>query len=147
MLGKYFLRLPVILSISLSLSLSLTLSLSLLSLSLNIYIYIYIYNLVINVHAKITSVLQYTPLMMLQDQIESIKKPINYGRFIDQFLPDTIKFIWRLERKNTKIYRQRMSILFHYIYIYIYIYIKVKLATIVEGDPKAAFSIAYYTKV
>ena len=36
-----------------------------------------------------------------------------------------------------------------YIYIYIYIskYIKVKLATIVDGDPKAPFSIAYYTKV
>ena len=32
--------------------------------------------------------------------------------------------------------------------IYIYIYInKVKLVTIVEGDPKAPFSIAYYTKV
>ena len=30
-----------------------------------------------------------------------------------------------------------------YIYIYIYMYIsKVKLATIVEGDPKAPFSIA-----
>ena len=28
------------------------------------------------------------------------------------------------------------------IYIYIYIYIRVKLATIVEGDPKAPFSIA-----
>ena len=27
------------------------------------------------------------------------------------------------------------------------IYKKVKLATIVEGDPKAPFSIAYYTKV
>ena len=28
------------------------------------------------------------------------------------------------------------------IYMYIYIYSKVKLATIVEGDPKAPFSIA-----
>ena len=26
-------------------------------------------------------------------------------------------------------------------------FIKVKLATIVEGDPRAPFSIAYYTKV
>ena len=45
-----------------------------------------------------------------------------------------------------------------YIYIYVYTYIythmhiciyisKVKLATIVEGDPKAPFLIAYYTKV
>ena len=31
----------------------------------------------------------------------------------------------------------------HYIYIYIYIYIfKVNLVTLVEGDPKAPFSIA-----
>ena len=30
---------------------------------------------------------------------------------------------------------------------HIYIKSKVKLATIVEGDPKAPFSIAYYTKV
>ena len=29
-----------------------------------------------------------------------------------------------------------------YIYICIYVYVKVKLATIVEGDPKAPFSIA-----
>ena len=36
--------------------------------------------------------------------------------------------------------------MFH-IYIYIYIVYIVKLATIVEGDPKAPFSIAYYTTV
>ena len=33
-----------------------------------------------------------------------------------------------------------------YKYVHVYIYVsKVKLATIVEGDPKAPFSIAYYT--
>ena len=31
--------------------------------------------------------------------------------------------------------------------VYIYIYILKKLATIVEGDPKVPFPIAYYTKV
>ena len=31
--------------------------------------------------------------------------------------------------------------------IYIYIYIYELLATVVEGDPKAPFSIAYYTGV
>ena len=37
----------------------------------------------------------------------------------------------------------RILILYIYIYIYIYIYkVKVKLATIVEGNPKAPFSIA-----
>ena len=34
----------------------------------------------------------------------------------------------------------KASFIFQYIH-------KVKLATIVEGDPKAPFSIAYYTKV
>ena len=33
-----------------------------------------------------------------------------------------------------------------YIYIYIYIYKLVKLATFVEGDPKASFSIATTTR-
>ena len=35
-----------------------------------------------------------------------------------------------------------ITLFFFFLYIYIYIYIKVKLATIVEGDPKAPFSIA-----
>ena len=66
---------------------------------------------------------------------------INYGRFINQFSPDIIKSMKRLERINTKMCRQRMFILFNeicineempkythththtHMYIYIYIYI------------------------
>ena len=33
----------------------------------------------------------HTPLMMAQDWAESSREPINYGRFINQFLPDAIK--------------------------------------------------------
>ena len=71
---------------------------------------------------------------------ESTNEAINYGRFINQFPTDTIKSMKRLGRIQTKICRQRISILFNeicineemlpkyththtYIYIYIYIYI------------------------
>ena len=37
---------------------------------------------------------------------------------------------------------KQKRITYNYIYIYIYIIKKVKLATLVEGDPKAPFSIA-----
>ena len=56
--------------------------------------------------------------MMAQDHSESIKEPINYGRFIYLFLSGTIKSI------NTKMCKQRTSTLFN-IYIYIYIYINI----------------------
>ena len=66
------------------------------------------------------------------------REPINYGIFINQFPPDIIKSIRQLERINTKICRQKMSILFNqicingeilatHIYIYIYIYIYINL--------------------
>ena len=92
----------------------------------------------------------YTPLMMVQDRPEISWKPINYGCFIKQFPPDTIKSMRWLERIYTKMDWQRMSILLNeiclneemlpkytnthththththiYIYIYIYIYIDV----------------------
>ena len=56
----------------------------------------------------------------------------------------TIIYIYIYIHTHTHIYIYRVYI---YIYIYIYIYvtrahIKVKLATLVEGDPKAPFSIA-----
>ena len=54
----------------------------------------------------------YTPLMMTQDQAESTCLIISYGSFINQFLPDTIKSIWQLERTYTNICRQNMSTLF-----------------------------------
>ena len=79
----------------------------------------------------------YTPLMMAQNRAERTRVTISYGSFINQFLPDTIKSMWQLERTYTKICKQNISILFNeicineemlpppYIYIYIYIYIYV----------------------
>ena len=76
--------------------------------------------------------------MMALDWAESIRETINYGKFINQFLPDIIKLIWQRE-KIAKKCRQKMSIcLIKYvsmkkccpnahththIYIHIYIYI------------------------
>ena len=40
--------------------------------------------------------------MMTQDKAKSIKEPINYGRFINQFLLDIITSIQQLERIITK---------------------------------------------
>ena len=74
------------------------------------------------------------PLMMAQSQAESTWDIHNYGKYINQFPPNTIKAIRQYERINKKICRQKMSIIFNeicnneeilpiYIYIYIYIYI------------------------
>ena len=52
--------------------------------------------------------------MMVQDEAESTREPINYGRFINRFQPDIKTSIQQLEK---------MSIFFNQIYIYIYIYI------------------------
>ena len=73
-----------------------------------------------NVYAKVISLLQYIrPMMMAQDWAESSRVLINYGNFINQFLSDTIKSMQQLKRTYTKMYRQKMSILFNeYIYIY-----------------------------
>ena len=81
--------------------------------------------------------------MMAQGQAESTWEINNYGKYINQFLPNTIKSIRQYERINKKICRQKMSIIFNeicineemrqkhththththtYIYIYIYIY-------------------------
>ena len=57
----------------------------------------------------------------------------NYGQYINQFPPNTIKVIREFERIQKKICRHKMSIMFNeicineemlpiYIYIYIYIY-------------------------
>ena len=40
--------------------------------------------------------------MMAQDLAESAWKPINYGRFINQFPSDTIKLTRKDEYKNVK---------------------------------------------
>ena len=77
------------------------------------------------------------PLMMAPSRAESTRDTYNYGQYINQFPPNTIKVIREYERIQKKICRQKMSIMFNkicineemlpkYIYfkiIYIYIYI------------------------
>ena len=65
-----------------------------------------------------------SPLMMAQSQAESTRDTYNYGQYINQFPPNTIKVIQEFERIQKKICRHKMSIMFNEIYIYIYIYIK-----------------------
>ena len=67
---------------------------------------------------------------MAQSWAESTWEINNYGKYINQFLSNTIKSIWQYERFNKKICRQKMSIMFNEICIneemlpiYIYIYI------------------------
>ena len=65
--------------------------------------------------------------MMAQSPVESTWEINNYGKYINQFPPYTIKWLWQYERiKKKKICRQKMSIMFikicTYIYTYIYIY-------------------------
>ena len=54
--------------------------------------------------------------MLAQDRTESNWEPINHGKFINRFPPDAIKSMRWLERINTKICRQLMSILFNQMY-------------------------------
>ena len=70
--------------------------------------------------------------MMTQSWAESTRDTYNYGQYINQFPPNTIKVIRQYERTQKKIYRHQMSIMFNEIcineemlpiYIYIYIYI------------------------
>ena len=68
------------------------------------------------------------PLMMAQSQAESTRDTYNYGQYINQFPPNTVKVIWEFEWIQKKICRHKMPIMFNeiciflYIYIYIYIY-------------------------
>ena len=65
--------------------------------------------------------------MMAQSQAESTRDTYNYGQYLNQFPPNTIKVIREFERIQKKICRHKMSIMLNeiciYIYIYIYIYI------------------------
>ena len=76
-----------------------------------------------------------SPLMMAQSRAESTRDTYNYGQYLNQFPPNTIKVIREFERIQKKICRHKMSIMFNeicineemlpkftYIYIYIYIY-------------------------
>ena len=67
--------------------------------------------------------------MMAQSRAESTRDIYNYGQYINQFLPNTIKVIRQYERIQKKICREKMSIMFNEICIneemlpkYTYIY-------------------------
>ena len=71
--------------------------------------------------------------MMAQSQAESTRDTYNYGQYLNQFLPNTIKVIREFERIQKKICRHKMSITFNeicineemlpkYTYLYMYIY-------------------------
>ena len=73
--------------------------------------------------------------MMAQSRAERTRDTYNYGQYLNQFPPNTIKVIREFERIQKKICRHKMSIMFNEIcineemlpkkkniYIYIYIY-------------------------
>ena len=64
-----------------------------------------------------------SPLMMAQSRAESTRDTYNYGQYLNQFPPNTIKVIREFEQFQKKICRHKMSIMFNEICIYIYIYI------------------------
>ena len=57
--------------------------------------------------------------MMAQSRTESTRDTYNYGQYINQFPPNTIKVIREFERIQKKICRHKMSIMFNEICIYI----------------------------
>ena len=61
--------------------------------------------------------------MMAQSRAESTRGTYNYGQYLNQLPPNTIKVIREFERIKKKICRHKMSIMFNEICIYIYIYI------------------------
>ena len=81
-----------------------------------------------------------SPLMMAQSRAESTRGTYNYGQYLNQFPPNTIKVIREFERIQKKICRHKMSIMFNeicikeemlpkytyicmHVYVYIYMYI------------------------
>ena len=69
--------------------------------------------------------------MMAQSRAESTRDTYNYGQYLNQFPPNTIKVIREFERIQKRICRHKMSIMFNEIcineemlpkYTYIYIY-------------------------
>ena len=51
--------------------------------------------------------------MMTQSRAESTWNIDNYGKYINQFPPNTIKAIWQYLRINKEICRQKMPIMFN----------------------------------
>ena len=58
--------------------------------------------------------------MMAQSRAESTRDTYNYGQYINQLPPNTIKVIREFERIQKKICKHKMSIMFNEICIYIY---------------------------
>ena len=59
----------------------------------------------------------------------------NYGKYIHQFPPNTIKSIRQYERINKKICRQKMSIMFNEICVYISAYLNLIYLVLFTGEP------------
>ena len=55
--------------------------------------------------------------MMAQSRAESTRDTYNYGQYLNQFPPNTIKVIREFERIQKRICRHKMSIMFNEIYI------------------------------
>ena len=91
--------------------------------------------------------------MMAQSRAESTRDTYNYGQYLNQFSPNTIKVIREFERIQKRICRHKMSIMFNeicineemlpkYIYIYIYNY-SFKMTKFYKTQNKI-FCILYY---
>ena len=80
--------------------------------------------------------------MMAQSRAESTRDTYNYGQYLNQFPPNTIKVIREFERIQKRICRHKMSIMFNEnIYIYIYIYIYMTILKFVDGFSKEVICI------
>ena len=77
------------------------------------YIYMYVYL------GSISSLMQISLNMMAQSRAESTRDTYNYGQYLNQFPPNTIKVIREFERIQKRICRHKMSIMFNEICIYI----------------------------
>ena len=60
--------------------------------------------------------------MMAQSRAESTRDTYNYGQYMNQFPPNTIKVIREFKRIQKKICRHKMSIMFNEICIYVFIH-------------------------
>ena len=86
--------------------------------------------------------------MMAQSRAESTRDTYNYGQYLNQFPPNTIKVILEFEWIQKKICRHKMSIMFNKIFIneemlpkytYIYIYVGVCVCGYIYSFPRYNF--------
>ena len=85
--------------------------------------------------------------MIAQSRAESTWEIDNYGKYINQFPPNTIKSIRQYERINKKICRQKMSIMFNEICIYIYIIIIIIIASAAADRTPAPSFHRFFSRV